>query len=452
VLISVSIVLDGEASPQQLAELPVVPPRVARIRKSHTAAILDIDSATTSILGWTADDMVGRRSLEFIHPDDQHLAIENWLRLRTNPEAAVRARLRHRAFDGSWLWFEVSQINLPGAPDACVLAEMVDISAEMAAQHALAAREQLLYQLTQTLPLGVFQIDMLGTLVYTNDRLFDIVGQHGTTTVQTLFGRVIGEQQPALQDALAAVLGGAHEHAVDLQLASSAGSQQTCRVILRPLADNGMQTIGVVGCVADVTESVTMRRELEHRASYDNLTGCHNRQAVLARLERDLASMESTGAGTGVIFVDLDLFKSVNDRYGHAAGNEMLIQTAERLRLVANGCATVGCIGGDEFLVVAPDLDSAAAAAKLADAIAAGLRIAVPIGNELINRTASVGVAWTNDPAYPADRLIAEADTAMYASKRERRGRAVCSSHLPFPRRPATYRGRHSAPSALHDR
>jgi diguanylate cyclase (GGDEF)-like protein/PAS domain S-box-containing protein len=438
VLISISVVQGIGASSARLAELPVVAPRVARITKGHTAAILEIDQATTSILGWAAEDMVGRRSLEFIHPDDQHLAIENWLRLRTDPDAPVRARLRHQTADGLWMWFEVSQTNQLDSPAACVIAEMVDISAEMAAQQALAAREQLLHQLTQTLPLGVFQIDAFGALVYTNERLFDIVGQQDASTVLALFAHVAAEQQSQLHDAVNAVLQGTREHTSEIQLNSAATrQQQTCRITLRPLADTDGHIIGAVGCVDDVTESVTMRLELEHRATYDSLTGCLNRQAVLTQLERDLAAMTPRScAGIAAIFVDLDVFKTVNDEFGHDVGNQLLKHTADRLRSTVNDRATVGRIGGDEFLIIGPNLNPSAAA-LLADDIAAALRTEAAMGDRRIPTSASVGVAWTNDPACPGDQLIAEADTAMYASKRARQGRAVVSQHVPRPREKA---------------
>ena len=435
VILSVSVVVDAKGSSDGFTELPSIPPRVGRIKKGPTAAIIDIDQAITSILGWSAEDVIGKRSLEFIHPDDHHLAIENWLRLRANPDIDVRARLRHKAADGSWLWFEVSQTNLLNTDEACVVAEMIDISAEMAAQEALAAREQLLHQLTQTLPLGIFQIDRQGSLVYTNDRLFDIVGQRHVDNVQRLFAHAIPQSQQSLPAAIEAVLGGADARSAELRFASACSEHvQTCRVVLRPLTDSTMRTIGAVGCVDDVTESVAMRRELEDRATYDSLTGCHNRQAVLAELDRNLTGMDPGGAGTGVIFIDLDRFKAVNDNFGHAAGNELLTDTVTRLRAAVNRRATVGRIGGDEFLIVMPDLESAAVARRFANDVALALRTEVTIGDHAFACTASVGVAWTNDAALSADQLVAEADHEMYVMKREHRGLAIPRHSQPLPR------------------
>ncbi|MCW2550185.1 MAG: hypothetical protein JWN96_4645 [Mycobacterium sp.] len=435
VLISISVASESEAPTERMSPLPVVPPRVARIKKSDTAAIMEIDEATSTILGWTADEVIGRRTVEFIHPDDQPLAIENWLHLRANPSVVVRARLRHQAHDGTWIWFETSQVNCLDTPEACVIAEMVDISTEMAAQQALEAREQLLHQLTQALPLGVFQIDALSSLIYTNDRLFDVIGQASAATTTELFGGVVAEQRESLQEAMRAVLSGTAERTLDVQLTDEAGlDQRTCQISLRPLVNATGQVVGAVGCVADITESAMLRRELEKRATLDSLTGCHNRSAVMARLEQVLADSTTARTGTGAVFVDLDLFKTVNDQLGHAAGNDLLVHVAQKLQSIAGPLATVGRIGGDEFLIVVPDLASAAECARLGERIAAELRQNVMLGGRLVACSASVGVAWTRDDAAEAEHLVAQADADMYASKRARKRRLAASRHLPTPR------------------
>jgi diguanylate cyclase (GGDEF)-like protein len=219
------------------------------------------------------------------------------------------------------------------------------------------------------------------------------------------------------------------------QLTDEAGlDQRTCQISLRPLVNATGQVVGAVGCVADITESAMLRRELEKRATLDSLTGCHNRSAVMARLEQVLADSTTARTGTGAVFVDLDLFKTVNDQLGHAAGNDLLVHVAQKLQSIAGPLATVGRIGGDEFLIVVPDLASAAECAGLGERIAAELRQNVMLGGRLVACSASVGVAWTRDDAGEAEQLVAQADADMYASKRARKRRLAASRHLPTPR------------------
>ena len=108
-------------------------------------------------------------------------------------------------------------------------------------------------------------------------------------------------------------------------------------------------------------------RELERRATFDALTGCYNRGAILELLERELARED--GAGIGVIYVDLDKFKPVNDTLGHAAGDELLAGVAERLRELTRREDDVGRLGGDEFLVLLPDIRSSEVAMRVAERI-----------------------------------------------------------------------------------
>ena len=140
----------------------------------------------------------------------------------------------------------------------------------------------------------------------------------------------------------------------------------------RVVDDSGAVT-GAIVCVADVTDSVRMREELEHRATFDLLTRCYNRASILQALERTLAEPRPDDSGTGVIFIDLDRFKDVNDRLGHAAGDVLLVEVARRLASCTREADLVGRIGGDEFLVVCTRVPDEATTLKIAGQLADAL-------------------------------------------------------------------------------
>ena len=139
------------------------------------------------------------------------------------------------------------------------------------------------------------------------------------------------------------------------------------RALLRP---NG-EVSGAITCVLDITDSARARQELERRATFDPLTHCHNRSSVLGTLEHELEREDSTS--TGVVYVDLDKFKPVNDKLGHAAGDELLVLVAERLKLASRDSDLVGRLGGDEFLVVLRDIPGPEMAMRAADRICEAL-------------------------------------------------------------------------------
>jgi diguanylate cyclase (GGDEF)-like protein len=166
-----------------------------------------------------------------------------------------------------------------------------------------------------------------------------------------------------------------------------------------------------------VTEQASSRRELEIRASIDPLTSCLNRAATLELLTATTNLHDGFSPGTAVVYVDLERFKQVNDRYGHAAGDRLLVTAADVLRDVVRSVDQVGRLGGDEFLVICPHVENSARALEIGQRITGAVHIDVDVGPGVVTLAASVGVAWTN-AAIDADTLIAQADSAMYASKR----------------------------------
>lgn len=419
-------------NPAALAGLPEVkpaPPRMARVRKDERAVFLEVDEAATKILGWAAADMVGHRSLEFIHPDDQGLAIESWMQMLSEPGSEQPpARLRHQRSDGSWVWFEVTNHNLLAHPEhGHVLAEMIDISDEMAAHDALRAREQLLHRLAEALPIGVFEVLSDRQVVYTNDRLHSVVGVEPSSTVDELLVAVSRDDWPSLQTALAAALDDGIDADLEVQVRPSESSRpRRCMFRLRALTDERGTAWGAVVCVEDVTKSAELRAELERRATHDMLTRVMNRASVMAALEGALA--RKADGGTAVVFVDLDGFKTVNDRLGHQAGDELLRIVADRLAIAVRAGDALGRVGGDEFLVVCPGVAGAQPALRVAERIAHAVNQPVHLAALTLEQQASIGVAYAGRQPIGADALVRRADTAMYASKRRGDGHPVVYS------------------------
>jgi diguanylate cyclase (GGDEF)-like protein/PAS domain S-box-containing protein len=384
--------------------------KVVRSRKDGLAVLVDIDHNVSELLGWRVEDMVGVRSLEFIHPDDQEESIAAWMDMLTAPGLTTRARLRHRCADGGWLWLDISNRNRLDEAGH-VECEMVDVSQEVAAQAALAASEQVLRRLTESMPVGVFHIDRDRRLQLANARLHEILGTEPGDDQPTMLSTVRDEM--AFDRALEAVLTGTDvDMEAEIQVLGTLDVRR-CTLALRALSVDDEIT-GAVGCLTDVTESVRLREELERRATVDELTGCLNRASVLDALEESLAS----GADVAVVYVDVDDFKVVNDGLGHAAGDEVLQAVGARLRAAVRGHDAVGRMGGDEFLAVCAGLGSAEGAADLAQRIASSLGDPVGFRRQRIEVSASVGVAWSAAGEHPdADALVARADGAMYVTK-----------------------------------
>lgn len=160
--------------------------------------------------------------------------------------------------------------------------------------------------------------------------------------------------------------------------------------------------------------------EARRLARTDPLTRAWNRRAIVELLRRELERARREGGRVGVLFIDLDRFKRINDTCGHAAGDAVLREAAERIRAVVRPDDPVGRYGGDEFVVIVAGAGVERNAVRAAAAIAAGLRrrpVAKSAGEGEVRVTASIGVAVAPPGARDPERLIAAADRAMYAAK-----------------------------------
>ncbi len=154
---------------------------------------------------------------------------------------------------------------------------------------------------------------------------------------------------------------------------------------------------GWIAVAVDVTQRKTMEREAEQRALHDALTGLANRRLLVDRLEHAITRAERQGSAVGVLFCDLDHFKTINDRYGHATGDRVLQTVAQRLQALMRESDTVARIGGDEFVVVLEDLNDGAVATAVAERLRGEVEKPVPHEGNNLEVTCSIGVTSTNE-------------------------------------------------------
>jgi diguanylate cyclase (GGDEF)-like protein len=169
-------------------------------------------------------------------------------------------------------------------------------------------------------------------------------------------------------------------------------------------------------------------RRLADLALRDELTGLPNRRAFDGLLAGAFARARRHATRLAVLFVDLDGFKAINDRLGHAAGDAVLREVANRLRSTVRASDVAARLGGDEFAVVVEDVRSPADAATVARKLQLAIAQPIDAGGEAVRCTASVGVALGPEGRADADALLAAADAAMYERKRAQSGRRGRSS------------------------
>jgi diguanylate cyclase (GGDEF)-like protein len=170
--------------------------------------------------------------------------------------------------------------------------------------------------------------------------------------------------------------------------------------------------------VAKHEDLKTANESLSYLAFHDSLTGLPNRASFLQHAARAVATCRSQGSKAAVLYLDSDSFKSINDSLGHAAGDEVLIETARRIRRLLRESDVVARLGGDEFAVLLAPIRGVDDATRIAGEIAAALRVAVPSARfGAIDTSASIGAAVFPGHGNTAQGLLVAADAAMYRAK-----------------------------------
>jgi diguanylate cyclase (GGDEF)-like protein len=180
--------------------------------------------------------------------------------------------------------------------------------------------------------------------------------------------------------------------------------------LLRIMAQIGTQ-------LGRVVERKRAKERLLHDAHHDSLTGLANRLKLLGRLEQILASARREANRCAVMFLDLDRFKAINDSLGHAMGDRLLIEVANRLTATVRGSDIVARLGGDEFVVVLPGVPGAEVAARQAEKILAAVGAPCTIDGNELSSTPSIGIAMFPDDGGSVEELMKHADAAMYSAK-----------------------------------
>ncbi len=192
-------------------------------------------------------------------------------------------------------------------------------------------------------------------------------------------------------------------------------ARRAVSVTTRATGDEDEPVIAVFA--RDISARKILEDQLAHQATHDDLTGLANRASLVAELDRAAARAERSGQGFGLLFIDLDRFKAVNDTLGHRVGDLVLQQVAQRLVQATRDTDLVARNGGDEFVVLAEEAGDVTVVARLAERIQDALSVPVAFEDDAIPVSASIGVAWLEpgDP-HTLDQLR-DADVAMYHAK-----------------------------------
>ena len=197
------------------------------------------------------------------------------------------------------------------------------------------------------------------------------------------------------------------------------GLVRVLRDSAKPVFDDDGEFLGYRGAISDITETQRMYEQIAFQANHDGLTGLPNRALYRSLLRESLAQAKRAGGLVGVLFLDLDGFKPVNDSLGHAVGDLLLQTVAKRLKTTVRDSDVVARLGGDEFVVLLPALETTPGAVEVARKLVAILSdpYRVPTVDHPLHLSASIGISLYPQDGNDVETLLKNADIAMYQAK-----------------------------------
>ena len=368
------------------------------------------------ITGLVAVEAAGGAWTKLLHPDDAEQILRGYDRARRQGEDLAPVRFRIVRHDGALRWIEMawsSTLDDHGDPAGMVgtLADVTD------AVVAVTRSNQLTHALEAT-PDLVAIWDLVEGTVLLNDAGRRFLGKDGAVGLADVLALVPAEIIDQWESVILPEMQRSGSWRGDIELPDETGRPVALSAVYLPRVAPDGALLGVSAICRDITEFKQLEADLDHQASHDPLTGLPNRTLLQERLATALRRARSDERVVGVLFLDLDRFKVVNDSLGHALGDQVLVALASRLEAVLRSGETVARFGGDEFVVVAEDLPNAAAAERLAERLTRVAGEPVDVEDRRFVVSVSIGVATScgrtdDDP----DGLIRDADTAMYRAK-----------------------------------
>ncbi|MEX8508704.1 MAG: diguanylate cyclase [Leptothrix ochracea] len=427
-IILVAIIFDiterlrNEAALTQLMQeqKAILEGRLIGIAKLHQRHILWSNQAMADMFGYTPEEMVGQAARTFYVEEADFIAFGQKAYPAIQDGSCYRETLQLQRSNGSTGWFDINIAPLFPGSDVAIMA-LVDVTPRMLAQLALQESEERLRTLADYTYDMETWIGPDGKLIYISPACERVSGYTPSDYMAdpSLLDRIVLDEDRERVTAACRLGPEDAPHDMSFRIRCKNGDLRWIARGIRPVHASDGRPLGLRANDRDITQLKHAEQLAQSLAHADALTGLPNRRMLMEHLTQNLLRAQRFHRPLGLIFIDLNDFKRVNDQWGHDTGDELLRQVAQRLCQCVRASDTVARLGGDEFVILLTELSHADDATRVADKILQAFVEPVRLGEHALIVTMSMGITLPDTKHRQDPReVMAQADQAMYRVKR----------------------------------
>jgi diguanylate cyclase (GGDEF)-like protein/PAS domain S-box-containing protein len=372
-----------------------------------------------SRLGLPAEQIVGKRYSEFHSPEQDKVFAEEVNRVFSTGKSIQHEHRSER--DKRYFLRTLSPVKDrgPNGEITCVAIISTDITEHKLAEEAIRESEQKYRTIIENIEDGYHELDFSGNIVFFNDALLKILGYSRDEFVRMNYRDLTDEEtaRRLLQVCDEVYRTGNPSRGIEIEVMRKDGTMRVVELSVSLILDAKGHGAGFRNLVRDITERKKSEETIRRLAYHDPLTGLPNRLLFTDRLAMAITGAKRNRQHLAVMILDLDYFKDINDTLGHHIGDRLLQAVGSRLTELLRKGDTVARMGGDEFLILLPEINNVGVTTTIAQKIVDSFQTPLIIDEHRLHITTSIGIAIYPDVSDDVETLIKHSDIAMYRAK-----------------------------------